>query len=303
MKLRLPKEYLIKKEDGYIPAYILKPPTDVEELTGYILKISQKDVEITEDSIVLNNGNEWNKKLGQHLFMFEKEVKVKGNPSKRYRYTEREAYMLYKHINEQKLIARAEMAQKGQGKLIRASYSDYVDNMLRKVTEWLIAPDSDDKWVYEFYYDPLTNVGKHKRNAKGFSILEEYPVSDIVAIINSRERLKKLLHELDLVREMKIANSNSEYVYNRYGKLVKASNLAEDIAYAAYNRIPRFAREKKEGYGTYPTPESEKFIERLIELGSEIEKECADFMESYRSEQVARITSEIKNLIGIDIVM
>ncbi len=303
MKLRLPKEYLIKKEDGYIPVYILKPPTDVEELTGYILKISQKDVEITEDSIVLNNGNEWNKKLGQYLFMFEKEVKVKGNPSKRYRYTEREAYMLYKHINEQKLIARAEMAQKGPGKLIRASYSDYVDNMLRKVTEWLIAPDLDDKWVYEFYYDPLTNVGKHRRSAKGFSILEEYLVPDIATIINSREMLQSLLHELDYVRALKLINNSSEYIYNRNGKFVKATTPSEAIAFMAYNMIPKKAKETKAYYGTYPTPEAEKFIDRLLELGSEIEIECAEFLEGYRSEQIASITSEIKDLIGIEIVL
>ncbi len=303
MKLRLPKEYLIKKEDGYIPIFILKPPKGVEELTEYILKMPQKDVEITEDSIVLNNGNEWDKKLREHRFMFEKEVKTKENPSKRYRYTEREAYMLYKRIDEQKVNARAEMAQNGSGKLIRASYSDYVNNMLRKVTEWLIAPDSDDKWVYEFYYDPLKNTGKHKRSAKGFSILEEYPVPDIAKIINSREMLQSLLHELDYVRELKLINNSSEYIYNRNGKFVKAMTPSEAIAYMAYNMIPKKAKETKAYYGTYPTPEAEKFIERLLELGVGIEKECADFMESYRTEQIARITSEIKDLIGIDIVL
>jgi len=261
----------------------------------------QKNAAIIGDSIVLYNGNEWDKKLRQHLFMFEKEVKIKGKPSKRYRYTENEAYMLYKHIDEKKVNARADTVQKGPGKLIRASYSAYEDHTMCKVTEWLIAPDSDVKWVYEFYYDPLKNTGKHKRSAKGFSILEEYPVSDIAMIINSRKELKDLLDELDQVREMELKDGNSEYVYNRYGKLVRASNLSESIAFTAYNMLPSTARERRELHSTYPTPEAEKFLDRLIELGSEIERECSDFLESYRLEQTARITREIKDLIGIDI--
>jgi len=301
MEIRLPKEYLIREDDEYMPTYIIKPPKDVEELAGYILRMPQKNAAIKGDSIVLYNGNEWDKKFRQHLFMFEKEVKVKGKPSKRYRYTEREAYMLYKHIDERKVSSRAEVSQRGSGKLIRASYSDYIDNGLCKVTEWLIAPDSDDKWVYEFYYDPLKNTGKHKRSAKGFSILEEYPVPDIAKIIDSRKKLRDLLDELDHVREMELKDSNSEYIHNRYGKLVKASNLSESIAFTAYNMLPTTARERRESNGTYPTSEAEKFLDRLIELGSEIERECTDFLESYRSDQIARITREIKELIGIDI--
>ena len=301
MELRLPKEYLIREDNGYMPAYILKPPKGVEYLTGYIMKMPQKDAAIVGDFIVLYNGNEWDKKLREHRFMFEKEVKIKGKPSKRYRYTEREAYMLYKHIDEQKVNARAEVSQRGSGNLIRASYSDYIDNSLCKVTEWLIAPDSDDKWVYEFYYDPLKNTGKHKRSAEGFSILEEYPLPDIAMIINSREMLQSLLHELDYVRELKLINNSSEYIYNRNGKFVKAMTPSEVIAYMAYNMIPKKAKETKAYYGTYPTPEAEKFLDRLIELGSEIERECSDFLEIYRLEQTARITREIKDLIGIDI--
>ena len=145
MEIRLPKEYLIEEEDGYVPTYIIKPPKGVEELAGYILRMPQKNASITGDSIVLYNGNEWDKKLREHLFMFEKRKKDKGKPSKRYRYTEREAYILYNHIDEQKLNTRAEKVQKGPGKLIRASYSTYDEHMMNKVTEWLIAPDSDDK--------------------------------------------------------------------------------------------------------------------------------------------------------------
>jgi len=301
MEIRIPKEYLIREDNGYMPTYILKPPKDVEELIGYVLKMPQKNVEILTDSIVLCNGNEWNKNLREYRFMFEKEVKTKGKPSKRYRYTEREAYMLYKRIDEQKVNARAETAQKGSGKLIRASFSSYDNHAIDKVTEWLIAPDSNDKWAYEFYYDPLKNTGRHKRSAKGFSILEEYPVPDIAAIINSREMLQSLLHELDYVRELKLINNSSEYIYNRNGKFVKAATPSEAIAYMAYNMIPKKAKETKAYYGTYPTLEAEKFIDRLIELGSEIEKECTDFLESYRSEQISRLAKEIKDLIGIDI--
>ena len=100
---------------------------------------------------------------------------------------------------------------------------------------------------------------------------------------------------------MELKDSNSEYIHNRYGKLIRASNLSESIAYTAYNMLPTTARERRESNETYPTPEAEKFLDRLIELGSEIERECTDFLESYRSEQIARITREIKALIGIDI--
>lgn len=303
MKLSLPKEYLIKEEDGYIPTYILKPPTDVEELSGYILKIPQKNAEITGDSIVLYSGNEWDKKLRQHLFMFEKEIKVKGKPSKRYRYTETEAYMLYKHIDEQKINARVERAQKGSGKLIRASYSDYVDGMLCKVTKWLIAPDSDDKWAYEFDYDPLKNTGKHRKSAKGFSILEEYPLPDIAILIETKDELLPLLKRLVFVRDACLNYKEYDYAYNKYGKLVKASSISQLIAYKAYRTIPKVAREHEGRYDTYPTPEAEKFLNRLIELGTEIEKECADFLENYKSEHIARLSREIKDLIGIDIVL
>lgn len=302
MEIRLSKEYLIREDKGYMSTYILKPPKDVEELTGYVLKMAQKNAEIIGDSIVLYSGNEWDKKHGQHMFMFEKEIKVKEKPSKRYRYTERELYILYNNIDKQKVAARIEISQNGSGKLIRASYSDYVDNVQYKATEWLIAPDSDDKWVYGFDYDPLKNTGKHNRNAKGFSILEEYPVTDIATIINSRKELRSLLDELDCVREMKLTNSNSEHIYGKNGKLVTASNPSESIAFMAYNMIPKNAREERENYGTYPTPEAEKFIERLVELGTEMEKECTDFLENYRSEQTTRLTREIKDLIGIDIV-
>ncbi|OON85768.1 hypothetical protein BXO88_10960 [Oribacterium sp. C9] len=301
MEIRLPKEYLIREDNGYMPIYILKPPKDVEELIGYVLKMPQKNVEILTDSIVLCNGNEWNKNLREYRFMFEKEVKIKGRPSKRYRYTEREAYMLYKHIDERKIKARAETVQKGSGKLIRASFSSYDNHAIDKVTEWLIAPDSNDKWAYEFYYDPLKNTGRHKRSAKGFSILEEYPLPDIAIIKKSRDKLQSMLHELDNVRDLKLINDNSVYIRGKNGKLAKAANSSESIAFTAYNMLPATVRERRESNNIYSTPEAEKFIDRLIELGSEIEKECTDFLESYRSEQIARLTKEIKDLIGIDI--
>ncbi|MBP3804147.1 MAG: hypothetical protein J6I76_09655 [Oribacterium sp.] len=66
MEIRLPKEYLIREDNGYMPIYIIKPPKDVEELVGYILKMPQKNVEILTDSIVLCNGNEWDKNLREY---------------------------------------------------------------------------------------------------------------------------------------------------------------------------------------------------------------------------------------------
>ncbi|MBP3804148.1 MAG: hypothetical protein J6I76_09660 [Oribacterium sp.] len=234
--------------------------------------------------------------------MFEKEVKIQGKSFKRYRYSEREVYKLYKHIDERKVKVRAETVQKGSGKLIRASFSSYDNHAIDKVTEWLIVPDSNDKWEYEFYYDPLKNTGRHKRSAKGFSILEEYPLPDIAIIKKSRDKLQSLLHELDNVRELKLINDNLVYIYGRNCSLLHASTPSETIAYKAYNMIPEKTKEvKKYPGGKHPTPEAEKFIDHLLELGSEIEKECADFLESYRSEQIARLTKEIKDLIGIDI--
>ncbi len=301
MEIRLPKEYLIREDDGYMPTYIIKPPTGIEILNGYILRMPQKNAAILDDAIVLYNGNEWDKKLRHHLFMFEKEVKVKGKTSKRYRYNEREAFMLYKHIDEQKVKARAEVSQKGSGKLIRASYSDYIDNSLCKITDWLISPDSDDKWVYEFYYDPLTNIGKHKRNARGFSILEEYPVSDIATIINSRKNLKDLLDELGYVRAMKLKKSDSGFLYKKYGNTMSSTEISGFLAYTAYNMIPKIVIEANEGYNAYLSSDAKTLLNRLIEHGSQMEQECTVFLENYKTERKLRLVREIKELTGIDL--
>lgn len=168
MEVKIPKKYLKKKEDGVFPAYIIDAPKNTPELSGYVLKISQDVVKITDTSLILTNGNEWDKKNRVCRFMFEKEEKIKGHPSKRYRYTEEEMIILYGCAEspdfEKRLRERITKSQSGPGRLIRATYSDYEDHEIKSSTDWMIVSETNQKWVYEFEYDPL-----HYRNAIGYS--------------------------------------------------------------------------------------------------------------------------------------
>ena len=96
MSVRIPKKYLKGADDAALwPLYIIGAPASVPELSGYVMKVMQDYTRITDNALLILYGNEWNKKKQQRFYMFEKENKIPGHPSKRYRYTEDEVVRLY----------------------------------------------------------------------------------------------------------------------------------------------------------------------------------------------------------------
>ena len=306
MSARIPIKYLKRKEGGYIPVFVIEAPENTPELSGYVMKIPQDKVEITDTALLLQNGNEWSKKDRKYSFMFEKEKKVKGHPAKRYRYSETEFVVLYGRAKsktfDQRLEERIQRSQAGPGRLLKASYSDYEDRVMKVSTDWLIGSDSDKKWVYEFSYDPLRDTGKHSQTAKGFSVIEEYPIPDISVLIRNKDDLPPLLYQLDHVRMLKLAFPETELVYDKFGSIVIPKSICESIAFIAYNLIPSEAKEDKMYYGTCAKPEAEELLVRLNEISKEMEIKCLDFLDSYRSEQLNELTAKIKELTGINML-
>lgn len=61
MSMRIHKKYLKCSIDtGMFPLYIIKAPENVRQLEGYVMKIRQDNVEISDNNIILLRGNEWN---------------------------------------------------------------------------------------------------------------------------------------------------------------------------------------------------------------------------------------------------
>ncbi len=305
MSARIPIKYLKRKESGYIPVFVIKAPENTPELSGYVIKMPQDETEVTDTSLLLHNGNEWSKKDRKYYFMFEKEEKVKGHPAKRYRYSEEEFVILYGRAEsktfDQRLEERIKRSQAGPGRLLKASYTDYEDHTKKISTDWLIGSDADQKWVYEFSYDPLRDTGKHSQAAKGFSVMEEYPISNISVLFNNKDDLLPLLHRLDHARMLKVAFPNTGLVYDRSGSIIKPKSIGEAIALIAYDLIPSEAKESKVYHDKYAKPEAEELRSQLTEIGTEMERKCFDYLNSYRSVQINELTAKIKELTGISI--
>ncbi|MDD6667765.1 MAG: hypothetical protein PUE58_07430 [Lachnospiraceae bacterium] len=306
MSARIPITYLKRQEGGYIPVFVIEAPANTPELSGYVMKIPQDKVEVTDTALLLQNGNEWSKKDRKYYFMFEKEEKVKGHPAKRYRYSEQEFVMLYGRAEsktfDQRLEKRIKRSQTGPGRLLKASYCDYEYREMKVSTDWLIGSDSDQKWAYEFSYDPLRDTGKHSLTAKGFSVIEEYPVPDISILVRNKGDLPPLLHRLDRVRMLKLAFPETILVYDRSGSMVNPKSIGEAIAFFAYDLIPSEAKQDKMYYGTCAKPEAEELLVRLNKISTEMEIQCLDFLDSYRSEQLNELTAKIKELTGINML-
>ena len=313
MSVKIPIKYLKKKESGFIPIYVIEAPVNTPELSGYVMKMPQQNVEVCDTYLLLYHGNEWDKKVREHYFMFEKEEKVKGHPAKRYRYSEDEFFKLYERAKskrfDQRLEERIQRFQKGPGRLLRASYSDYKDRAMIKSTNWLIEANDDKKWVYEFSYDPLRDIGKHNKMSKGFSVLEEYPVMDISLLIKNKDTLPRLLNSLDHIRELKIKIADNSLIYkmgiiihDKFGSIVTPNTLSEAIAMFAYKMIPdEITEERTISHGLCAKTEADEFRNQLIEMATEMEKKCFDFFESYCSERINTLTEEIKEMTGISI--
>lgn len=304
MEIRLPKKYLKREESGYNSVYVIDPPENAPELSGYVLKIETDRVSEDKTSLTMHYGNEWDKKNRQYLYMFEREDKVKGVRSKRFRYTEEETYILYgraiSKTFDKRLAERQEKVTSGSGKLIRARYSDYQDHTIQSSIEWFISADADSKWVYEFTYNTLTDVGKHSCTAKGFSILEEYSIEDISVLFNVKDNLSYLLHQLDHVRSIRMKSPSKPFVYDKFGNLIKANSPGEVIALKAYDELlPSEIKYDLEEYGTFERPEAEKLRRQLYKIGKEMEKECESVIEEYRTQKIETIINDIKELTGI----
>lgn len=304
MEIRLPKKYLKREESGYNSVYVIDPPENAPELSGYVLKIETDRVSEDKTSLTMHYGNEWDKKNRQYLYMFEREDKVKGVRSKRFRYTEEETYILYgraiSKTFDKRLAERQEKVTSGSGKLIRARYSDYQDHTIQSSIEWFISADADSKWVYEFTYNTLTDVGKHSCTAKGFSILEEYSIEDISVLFNVKDNLSYLLHQLDHVRSIRMKSQSKPFVYDKFGNLIKANSPGEVIALKAYDELlPSEIKYDLEKYGTFERPEAEKLRRQLYKIGKEMEKECESVIEEYRTQKIETIINDIKELTGV----
>lgn len=275
------------------------------ELAGYILKVLPDNITVNCDNIIIDKGNEWSKKEKQYLYMFEKETKTPGRPSKRYRYTEDEMIRLYlSPTAEKKLQKRMALLSSGPGRLIHAKYSEFSKMDGKRSAEgWFIASDSDGTWVYPINYDPLRDQGKHSRNAKGFSVLEEYAVSDI-AVLHNKKRLIQLLKDLDHIRGLHLTINPHAWVCTKQGKMINPSSFLESIAFSVYNAIPTEIRLEKPGrLERRETPEGERIRQELTELSTELEEKCQDIVRQYKIDKITAIASEILDLTGINIQM
>ena len=298
-----------KKTDKYDTSpwtpHIIAAPENVPELAGYILKTLPDNITVKCDSITIHEGNEWSKKEKQYLYMFEKEVKMPGRPSKRYRYTEDEMIRLYlSPISKRKLQKRTELLASGPGWLIRAKYSNFskIDGK-RSDEGWFIAPDADRTWIYPINYDPLRDQGKHSRNAKGFEVLEEYGVSDI-AVLRNNTRLIQLLADLDHIRGLHLTINPHAWVCTKQGKMINPSSFLESIAFSVYNAIPTEIRLEKPGrLERRETPEGERIRQELMELSMDLDRKCHDIVRTYKIDKITTIASEILDLTGINIQM
>lgn len=59
------------------------------------------------------------------------------------------------------------------------------------------------------------------------------------------------------------------------------------------------ARMLKVYYDRYAKPEAEELRSQLTEIGTEMERKCLDFLDSYRFGQINEMTAKIKELTGI----
>lgn len=308
MEIKLRREYFNGVERERLRTiYSIKAPEGVSELDGYVMKFPEDDVKLTDSHILLFHGNEWNKRKMKYLFMFEKEEKNPGKRYKRYRYTEEELIKLYGQAESKTFNARLaerESRLSGPGKLIRATFSDYKEHCVVKKNDWLIVSDAEQKWCYEFDYDPLRDLGKHNRDAKWFSIQEEYHVTDISILFKNKKRIYELLKQLNRSRKLSLKNPRPEYFFDRYGNFLKTNSTAESITLMILKELIPEELLKTHDYDMQDdreTPEAEEFRTELYEETKKLEIACFEFVEKCRTEQLNAITEEVKEITGIQL--
>lgn len=193
-------------ESPFEKKHIILPPINKEELQGYVCRLYENTVIKKNNYIEITHGNETKKGSRKYdVFMFEKEDKD-GKRNKRYRFDTDEFNLMYgcdkdKHFAE-KVEERAKI-KTGKGRLLRTETFEY-DNKgamydLKRVIKWYIANDTDTKWCYPYDYNEIRNIDKVSMTAKGFSLLEEYPLDDVAALFDNYD-LFKTLEELESIR-------------------------------------------------------------------------------------------------------
>ena len=312
MSVTISKKYLKGKEQKSRfdwPEYIIAAPANAPELEGYVMRFREDRVDVSDTSITLKQGNEYKKSDYKMYFMFEKEVKIKGHPSKRYRYTEEEVLLLYRKGEsknfEGKVKERSEVSSKGPGRLVRASYTDYEHGKGKEPREgWFIAPDADPTWVYPFDYDPLRDEGKHNKNAKGFEVLEEYAVPDISVLRKDEYHLQHCLEAIKDNRGLCLNGIRSwEKSYSdKFGKIVNAESLTDEVALTAYEAVPKWIRTRRGPFNeTEESQDGENLRLELTELATEMEEKCRAYVARHQKDNMEYLVKELKKSFGIDI--
>lgn len=307
MSMDISSNYYKTTQETYMCTYIIiSPPSNIPELSGYIMKINKELIIINNNKnlIHIDHGNEWDKTYKHYVYMFEKEEKIKGHPSKRYRYSEDELFTMYGCDKSNSFVERFNKREKtfksGSGSLIRCKYTDFNKRggLNSKIT-WLIAPDSDKKWAYEFNYDPLRDMGKHNKDGKGFELLESYHINNISILSENKQILCDLLYKIDSIRELKLNSNDLACYYDRSGKPIYAASAAESIAYTMYEMLPRKLTIDKYYGHLHGTSFGEEIVKKLVEVGKEMENLCQDAIAKYKKENIHDIALEIKKITGI----
>lgn len=297
-----------EKKNWHDLVHIIAAPA-LPKFNGYVMMINDENLTRQKDgTIKIFHGNEWNSTKREFVYMFELEEKIPGKRSKRFRYSENEVIALYGRAKsstfDERYQERKQLVSTESGRLILASYSGMDSNKNPYTfTRWMISPDKSDLWAYELDYDPLRNTGKHRNNAKGFSILEEYHIDNLSVLWENRIEIKKAL---DTILEIRNVNNQKYSAYHfypdRHGERIKCQSPIEDVAITAMEMfVPECVREEKLYYGIFERKEITPVREKLMELSKEMQAVCQKAIDEYKQKNFAVEDQKIYDLIGIHI--
>lgn len=286
--MTLNKKYLISVEENYYDGkvYIIAPPESSDELSGYCMKVRDRFIHVGDKTLEIE-GSVWNKQERKMYYMFEVKEKTPGKKSKRFRYTEEEAIILYgkdgtKNFEEQ-YIKRKEKISAGPGELIFAEFSTRRDGINTRETGWFFSPEND-KWVYPFWYDPLEDVGKHNRTAKGFRVLEHYDIDDISVFRGEkREEIVALLTKIKSIKR-------KAYKYSE-----------KDITKHLMDGIPYDLRKIYIGRSEFDSELTKNVTPRLSEYSEELVSYINSAIAEYNTRELKTLQGEIFKLLGVNI--
>lgn len=301
MSMSISRKYLKGEEDTLLESfYIISPPENMPELAGYVMKQRQEYCKLSESSITFFCGSEWNKKEKVFYYMFEREEKIPGHPSKRFRFSEEELIRAYGLANspsfDDRLDRRIQKIARGPGSLVRIRFREQYDSG----EDWCIAPDNDLQWVYTFNYDALRDTGKHNRKANGFAVLEQYHVDDIavfrIAEKDNENSIYPLLKELSAARNLLIKSISID----SWTRDCPTQEIAQTIYSNTISSLIRSNGIRK-GWGDFELKEKAGLINALSENIEEMGSLCENYMGKFKAEKIKEICERIKELSGIEI--